>query len=503
MLTKLLFGVIVYFLIVLTLSVFLKRNFQVKYDRGVLLSSLFLLIAVFVIWLIPGIATEYNQIEDNQDRIAWMILIIVGSNALLKLLSWLVYTFIRKNDLVRMPRFMFNIVSGLFLIGIALYALGALFHTDLSGILVTSTVLSAIIGLSLQDTLTNLFAGVSLQVESPFSNEEWVSLGGQEGKVVSQNWRSLTLLTRENHRITLPNNIVAKEMIINYSRPTVRQIHSFNVELDYEHPPNQVKKILKKLLIEIKETEIDKDVGPYIVSYGASGITYCLKFWINDYSDVHHIQDVVLTRMWYALNRHDIKIPYTISEVRMDLKTEETEKARMLETKNFIQLKLSQQPWLSEMKEEQIQVLVEKARLEKYCENEDLVIQGADGDSMFIILKGTVKILVRGSRGREVHVADKYVGDFFGEMSLLSGDPRTATVRANEDMEVIVIDKEAFTEVLLKDSRILDTFVNALEANKSSLTTIIEEERKKSKITKYSARKVIMNKIKSYLNIGK
>ncbi len=87
-------------------------------------------------------------------------------------------------------------------------------------------------------------------------------------------------------------------------------------------------------------------------------------------------------------------------------------------------------------------------------------------------------------------------------MSLLTGDPRTATVRANEDMEVIVIDKKAFTEILLKDSRILETFVNALEANKSSLINIIEEERKKSNITKFSARIVIMNKIKSYLNIG-
>lgn len=502
MLTKILIGIFAYYAFILVLSVFLKRNFKIAYDRKTLLSGLLLVITGLCVWLLPNIASEPDFSISFESKIAWLFLISMGTNALIQCLFWLFYTFIRHNGLVKMPRFIFNIIGIVILVGVVLYTLKYLFDVNLSGLLVTSTVLSAIIGLSLQDTLTNLFAGVSLQIESPFNIDEWVSLGGHEGKVVSQNWRSLTLITRENHRITLPNKAVAEEKIINYSRPTPRQIHSFHVELDYSHPPNKVKKILSDLLIDIKGVDIDHIAYPYVVAYADSGITYCLKFWINDYGEMPFIQDTVLSRLWYSLERNRIKIPYTISEVKMELKTEELITSRELERMQYLQLKLRQQKWLSEMEEEQLKVLSESASIKQYSIDENLVNQGVEGDSMFIIIRGSARVLVLGNQGREVHVADKNKGDFFGEMSLLTGDPRTATVRAKEDMEVIVIDKEAFTEILLKDSKILELLVSALESNQSSLTTIIEEERQNSNTTNHSAREVIMNKIKDYLSLG-
>lgn len=499
--TIVLFSVLSYFAFVLFISVFLKRRYRVGYDRKTLVSGLLFMIVSMVIWRLGEITSWQAETMTYRNKIHWFIIIVLGSNSLVQFILWLIYTFIRKHDLAKMPRFIFNIFSFLIFTGVLLYSLKTLFNVDLSGLLITSTVLSAIIGLSLQDTLTNLFAGVSLQMESPFNLDDWVNVGGFEGRVVSQNWRTLTLVTRQNHWVSLPNKAVAEEKIVNYSKPLPRQIHNYFFELDYSHPPNEVKEILCDLLNEIKEVSIDEAATPYVVSYEASGVRYCLKYWIEDYTQVIAIQDIVLTRLWYRLKRHNIKIPYTIQEIHLQYEPPDSHVAKDIDRKIYIKERLSEQKWLSQLEEGQIKILSESAILEKYAQNDDLVSQGDDGDSMFIITKGSAKVILKGLNDSEVMVANKLNGDFFGEMSLLTGDPRTATVRAATDLEVIVLNKKAFTEILLKDDKILDLLISALDSNQSNLTKIIEDERKNSNIPMKSAREIITNKIRKYLDL--
>ena len=496
-------GVLIFYSAILFISVFFKRRYQVDYDRKTLLAGLLLVVVSMLAWQIGGFDKIFI-IDDSaliHVKIWRFILIVLGANAVVQLVMWLSYTFVTVNDIVKMPRFIFNIFALLIIVAIFLYCLNKVFDQDLSGLLVTSTVVSAVIGLSLQDTLTNLFAGVSLQIEAPFNIDDWVNLGGYEGKIVSQNWRTLTLLTRENHRVSLPNKTVAEEKIINYSRPTKRQIHSFFVDLDYSHPPNLVKKAISELLDEIPEVSIDHRAYPYVVSYESSGIKYCLKYWIEDYADVITIQDIVLSRLWYKLRRNNIKIPYPTSEIHLELESPEAERRKSKEQVAYIRKELSKQEWLESIDEKQLEILAEGASLMTYAKDDNLVTQGEEGDSMFFILHGCAKVFVKGTRGKEVYVADKGVGEYFGEMSLLTGDVRTATVRAVEDIEVIVIDKEHFTDIIAKDAEILNSLVKALEKNQSSLTKIIEDEKNNSKIPMQSARKIIMNKIIGYLNI--
>ncbi len=496
-----LISIIVYFGLLVVAAISFKRSYKVDYDRKSLIAGLLLVVAAVFIWFFADLSDDPTAEESTTNKVYWLILFTLIGNVVIQTIIWLFYVFIRKNDLLRIPRFMFDIIGSILLIAIILFGLKYIFGTNLSGLLVTSTVLSAIIGLSLQDTLTNLFAGVSLQMEAPFNLDDWVNLGGYEGKVVSQNWRTLTLLTRENHRVSLPNKTVAEEKIVNYSRPTKRQIHSFFVELDYSHPPNEVKRILREILTEIKEVDIDQVAYPYVVSYEASGIKYCLKYWINDYGDVIAIQDIVLTRLWYKLERHNIKIPYSISEVHMSVMSDSVQEQQAEKERNYRLSLLKKQSWLKDMDEDQLMALSHSTVLACYGENDDLVQEGAEGDSMFIITKGRAKVLIHGPNDAEVLVADKSAGEFFGEMSLLTGDPRSATVRAIEDMEVLVIDKGSFTNVLAQDKGILQLFFDALGSNQGSLNKIIEDEKNNANIPIQSARERIFKKIISYLDL--
>lgn len=499
--TSFLLAVILYYGFVLAVSVLLRRRFKFAYDRKVLISGLFFTLITMIVWQFGDVTADPFSEIATAGKVLWILVIIFGLNAVAQFLFWLIYSAIIHNDFVKMPRFIFNIFSLLLIIGVSLYLVNRIFDVDLSALLVTSTVVSAVIGLSLQDTLTNLFAGLSLQIENPFNVDDWVNLGGYEGKVVSQNWRTLTIKTRENHRVFLPNKAVAEEKIVNFSKPSPRQIHSFTIDLDYSHPPNEVKRILFELLNEIKEVEIDAAACPWVMGYEASGVRYCIKYWIQDYTDVYIIQDIVLTRLWYKLQRNQIKIPYQIIDINLFKKTEEMTVKKSLDKVNYIQSKLSEQKWLSQLKEEQLRILAESAKLRAYAQNDNLVTEGEPGDSMFIVTKGSNKVIIEGPNKSEVLVANKVPGDFFGEMCLLTGDPRSATVRAAEDTEVIVIDKQAFSEILLKDANILNLFVESLEANQSQLFKIIEEERKNRNVPIKSARQIIMNKILAYLDL--
>ena len=93
-------------------------------------------------------------------------------------------------------------------------------NVDLTGLLLTSTIATAVIGLSLQEILGNLFTGVILQIEAPFSVDDWVEVAGEEGKVVKQSWRTVAILTRMNNYVIFTNSHMANERIVNFSRPT-------------------------------------------------------------------------------------------------------------------------------------------------------------------------------------------------------------------------------------------------------------------------------------------
>ncbi|NNL91048.1 MAG: mechanosensitive ion channel [Saprospiraceae bacterium] len=481
-------------------AIFFRKKFGIKYDRKTLVATLLFLIVSISIFSFASIESNPWKVSLVEDKIYWLVLITFGSYALIQFMVWSFYSLLRHYELTRLPRFTFNIFGLILFILTVVLSAKYFFSLDLAAFLVTSTVISAIVGLSVQDTLSNLFAGVSLQSEAPFNIGEWVFLGGQEGKVVDQNWRSLTLLSRENHRITLPNKMVAQDMIINYSRPTPRQIHIFDVGLDYSHPPNEVKNILNKLLNDMSEVTIDEVAFPFVKEYADSGIIYSLKFWIEDYGQVPFVQDKVLSRLWYVLNRKNIKIPYTINELLVQMVDAEAKEKEHTYNKAKVIQELKDFEWLSNLNEKQLGLLSEKAWLESYAKGETLITQGNEGDSMGIIISGQVDILIKNPEEVDVKVADKTRGDFFGEMSLLTGNPRSATIKAAVDTTVVVMDKKAFTEILLKEPSLLDIFVNALESNQSALAKVIEDFSKQENV-KEPGRIILMRRIRSYLKI--
>ncbi|MBF0568344.1 MAG: mechanosensitive ion channel [Nitrospirae bacterium] len=156
---------------------------------------------------------------------------------------------------IAVPKLIHDIVTAV-IYAIALFAILKIqFGIDLTPIITTSAVFSMVIGLALQDTLTNLIAGVVLHIETPFRINDWIRVKETDGKVVEINWRTTKLLTRTNDYLVIPNGNIIKDTILSVNYPTPNQIMSLFVGVDYETPPNKVKQVIASVCLKTCEVK--------------------------------------------------------------------------------------------------------------------------------------------------------------------------------------------------------------------------------------------------------
>jgi len=157
---------------------------------------------------------------------------------------------------------------------------------------------------------------------------------------------------------------------------------------------------------------------------------------------------------------------------------------------------------LAGMTADNIAKVAQESRLRLFAKDDLIVRQGEEGSSMFIIITGGVKVLVKSVNNHDIEIARKGSGEFFGEMSLLTGQPRTASIRAIEDTKVLVLDKECFSTLIISDEKILSEFVEVLVECESGIKQAIDEERQGSNITEESAHKIIFKRILDYFKLN-
>ena len=186
-------------------------------------------------------------VEGTLIKIIGAIVILTAANAILQVLDVILWRGpLMQQRHIAMPRLLIDLFNLVVLLVVAVFVLTGIFNVDLSALLVTSTVASAVIGLALQDMLSNVIAGLALQIEQPFHVGDWVMASGHEGRVTQMNWRTLTLLTLDNHHVTVPNAHVASQEMVNYSRPEPLQRVHAKIGVGYQHPPGEVKGCLNR-----------------------------------------------------------------------------------------------------------------------------------------------------------------------------------------------------------------------------------------------------------------
>src|SRR4051812_14041180 len=357
----------------------------------------------------------------------------------------------------RIPEHFPNIVQDA--IVIALFGVAAmLFLPD--KVVTTTAVGAVVIGFALQDTLGNLFAGLAIQIEKPFRVGHWVTIGGKDGLVSEITWRATKLRTKAGNFVVVPNSVLSRDTITNYSEPTRETRLEVMVSAGYDAAPNDVKTAIVDALRSEPSILGDPPAEVLLADFADSAIHYRVRVWTTDFAADERVRDRVRARVYYAFSRRGIAFPYPV-RVNIESKrhlepTEEHGRARALDGVAILaSLSASQRGQLASM-----------SRLLLYGAGEVIAHEGDPGASMFVLRTGEAAVTIAGAEGELARLTQ---GAFFGEMSLLTGDTRSATVTAVTDCELLEIGVEAFRRVVMSDAESVERVADAVSSRRAEL----------------------------------
>jgi small-conductance mechanosensitive channel/CRP-like cAMP-binding protein len=354
----------------------------------------------------------------------------------------------------------------LFLYGVVILVVArATGIVDVTPLLATSALVTAVIGLALQETLGNVFSGLSLQMQKPFEPGDWVRFGPYLGRVQGIGWRSTRLLSRSLELLEVPNAHLAKEVITNYRGTAIGD--ELFVGVSYQTPPNQTKEVILQVLEHQRDVAKMPPAQVLVVEYGDFAVRYRIRFWMVDYARQDLVRDEILTSVWYAFRRHGIEIPYPVRTLQLRDAIRPERDAAELQRERVAALR--QVDFLSELTDDEFAVLVPNLREAAFGRGEVICREGDAGETFYVVWRGTVEIVARGARGEDTHVADLVAPAFFGEMSLLTGEPRSATARAKTDAELLVVEREGFERLFQSRPTIADAVSRVLAERQHEL----------------------------------
>jgi CRP-like cAMP-binding protein len=331
--------------------------------------------------------------------------------------------------------------------------------------LTTSAVGAVVVGFALQDTLGNLFAGLAIQVEKPFRVGQWIAIGDREGQVQEITWRATKLRTKAGQFLIVPNGVMSSESILNYSEPTIPTRVEVEVGASYLTPPNEVKAAIGDALTNAPLALASPPPVVILQEFGSSAINYRVLFWIGDYAIDTQARDQVRSNIWYAFRRRNIEIPWPI---QVEYQREESPARSDADVLGAAAI-LGGIDLFAMLTSETRAALSRGAQEHIFAAGEAIVRQGDAGSSMFVVLSGRARVVLEPAN-QEVAIIDP--GGFFGEMSMLTGERRTATVRAVDDVRALEISADQLRATALERAGFIEHISVVISRRRAELDDV-------------------------------
>jgi CRP-like cAMP-binding protein len=231
-----------------------------------------------------------------------------------------------------------------------------------------------------------------------------------------------------------------------------------------------VKDALGRAAQSAKNVVPNPPVKVFLVDFADYAVIYEIKYYMGNHARINETNDAVRTNVWYELKRQGITIPFPIRTLHVERRAARPVQEDQEEALSI----LRDEPLFSCLSEEQLNQLVTHARLSAFGRGERVIREGAEGDSMFVLLRGAAEVSIS-KNGSSIPVATLKAPDCFGEMSLLTGERRTATVRAETDCQVMEIGKPVMAELLRASPDCLERLSELLAKRKMETEGLLKE----------------------------
>ena len=348
---------------------------------------------------------------------------------------------------------------------------------DLSGIVTTSAVITAVLAFSMQDTLGNILGGLALQLDKSVRIGDWVKIGDVSGRVTDIRWRSTTVETRNVELVVLPNSMLMKSQFTVVGRrgdesAGWRRWVWFNVPLSVT--PGRVLEVVTGALRDTSIPHVAADPAPncVLMAFDRGYCRYAVRYYLTEPLRDDPTDSLVRTHTLAALQRAGIRLAVPEQSVhvvqegeehRADVRTKEM--GRRLRALRRIDL-------FAGLHEDELRIIAEGLTYAPFAAAETVTRQRNIAHWLYVIAAGEAEVFleVYGQERRSLAVLQE--GSFFGEMGLMTGEPRSATVVARTDVECYRLDKATFEQVLRARPAIAEEITQILAARRGALETV-------------------------------
>lgn len=340
---------------------------------------------------------------------------------------------------------------------------------NLLQLVTTSAIVTAVVGLSLQDTLGNILAGVALQMDDSVKVGDWIRVDDRAaGRVREVRWRATVIETRDGDIVNIPNALVNRGVLtqLNAEGLEHRQVVPFDLSLDLA--PNRIIEIVLQAVVGTPNVSTTTPPDCVLVSFEQSSARYAVRYRLIDVRPDTPTDSEVRKRIWYALHRNGMSLAVPLSQVEISQQGAEQARERTARDIRRRMRVLERIPLFGPLGEEGRRQLAEGLTFAPYAKGETILTQGAAGDSLFIVRSGRVGVRIS-SEGQSRELAQLGSGDFFGEMSLFTGEARRATIDALEDTDCYIVERTLFEQLLKSNPSVIDELSRLLAERQVAL----------------------------------
>ncbi len=411
--------------------------------------AMFFFVAAHLIGLLATAA--FGSVGSNLEELFRTPTWILAAASLVGACATLLFAVVLPRMRLHAPLIVQDVVVAIAMVGSTLAVLSRA-GVNLSGLIATSAVFTAMLGFSLQDVIGNIAGGLALQVDNSIETGDWIKVGDVTGRVIEIRWRHTAVETRNWETVLIPNTVMTKSNVMILGRRRgqpvmLRRWVYFNV--DWRFQPGDVISVVQSAMrgAHLERVAREPEASVVLMDMTETFGKYAVRYWLTDIAVDDPTDSTVRACVYFALMRADMTLAMPahalfVTEETVDRKAIKTEKQVVRRRQLLSALDL-----FAGLSEGERTELARTMKYAPFAKGEVMTRQGADAHWLYLMEDG--KALVRVSDGlNDREVAQLHGPCFFGEMSLLTGEPRSATVVADSEVECFRLDKAAVQKII-------------------------------------------------------
>lgn len=346
---------------------------------------------------------------------------------------------------------------------------------DPASLLASTAVLTAAVAFAMQDTLGNVLSGLALQTDQSVRIGDWLEIDDIKGEVIQVQWRSTVLQTILGERILIPNSYLMKTQVRIVGGQTVKaKRYPVYFYTGFELSPSLVITTVEHSLKNVNWPGVDSKAGSVcqVLDFNNGLVTYAVYIWLTDPKRLGYNQSLVRQHLYALFVRNDWKMASPSMELNHSRQPQNQGKNLLDKHKVNNKLEfLKKINLFAPLSQDELLNLAQSLKTLPYIAGNVVVEQGDSGDSMYIVCNGFASVWLETNNViNMVAKLNKY--DIFGEMSLMTGQPRTATIRASSNLVCYQLDKDNFKNILKTRPELADMFAETLTMRSQELENI-------------------------------